>query len=123
MSKTYKIAVIPGDGTGPEVIGEGCKVLDAAAKRCHAAYPDFPAKFSAHELRHTAASLMISSGAHVKTIQRQLGHKSAAMTLDQYGHLFDDDLDVIAGAMGSTLFPGDCGQNVGTSTESGEETG
>ena len=33
MSKTYKIAVIPGDGTGPEVIGEGCKVLDAAAKR------------------------------------------------------------------------------------------
>ena len=32
MSKTYKIAVVPGDGTGPEVIGEGCKVLDAAAK-------------------------------------------------------------------------------------------
>jgi len=30
--KTYKIAVIPGDGTGPEVIGEGCKVLDAAAR-------------------------------------------------------------------------------------------
>ena len=33
MVKTYKIAVIPGDGTGPEVIGEGCKVLDAAAAR------------------------------------------------------------------------------------------
>jgi 3-isopropylmalate dehydrogenase len=33
MSKTYKIAVIPGDGTGPEVIGEGCKVLDAAARK------------------------------------------------------------------------------------------
>jgi 3-isopropylmalate dehydrogenase len=29
--KTYKIAVIPGDGTGPEVVNEGCKVLDAAA--------------------------------------------------------------------------------------------
>lgn len=28
--KTYKIAVIPGDGTGPEVIGEGLKVLNAA---------------------------------------------------------------------------------------------
>jgi len=33
MAKTYKIAVVPGDGTGPEVIGEGCKVLDAAAQK------------------------------------------------------------------------------------------
>jgi len=33
MSKIYKIAVIPGDGTGPEVIGEGCKVLDSAAEK------------------------------------------------------------------------------------------
>ena len=31
MSKTYKIATIPGDGTGPEVIREGIKVLNAAA--------------------------------------------------------------------------------------------
>ncbi|MFD5869149.1 tyrosine-type recombinase/integrase [Corynebacterium sp. NPDC060344] len=88
--------------------------LDAAVKRCHGADQDFPSALSAHELRHTAASLMISSGAHVKTIQRQLGHKSAAMTLDQYGHLFDDDLDVIADAMGSALFAGDCVQNVST---------
>ncbi|MEG1479857.1 MAG: 3-isopropylmalate dehydrogenase [Kiritimatiellia bacterium] len=29
----YKIAVIPGDGTGPEVIGEGMKVLNAASKK------------------------------------------------------------------------------------------
>jgi len=34
MSKeTYRIAVLPGDGTGPEVIGEGCKVIDAAAQK------------------------------------------------------------------------------------------
>lgn len=31
MSQTYKIAVIPGDGTGTEVINEALKVLDAAA--------------------------------------------------------------------------------------------
>jgi 3-isopropylmalate dehydrogenase len=31
MAKTYKIAVIPGDGTGPEVINEAVKVLKAAA--------------------------------------------------------------------------------------------
>lgn len=33
MSKTYKIAVIPGDGTGPEVVREGIKVLNAAAAK------------------------------------------------------------------------------------------
>jgi 3-isopropylmalate dehydrogenase len=31
MSKSYNIAVIPGDGTGPEVVAEGLKVLKAAA--------------------------------------------------------------------------------------------
>jgi 3-isopropylmalate dehydrogenase len=33
MGKSYKIAVIPGDGTGPEVVAEGLKVLKAAAKK------------------------------------------------------------------------------------------
>lgn len=33
MSKSYTIAVIPGDGTGPEVVREGKKVLDAAARK------------------------------------------------------------------------------------------
>ena len=33
MAKTYKIAVIPGDGTGPEVIAEGVKVLKSAEKK------------------------------------------------------------------------------------------
>lgn len=33
MSKTYKIAVIPGDGTGPEVVREGTKVLETAANK------------------------------------------------------------------------------------------
>ena len=32
-NKTYKIAVIPGDGTGPEVVREGLKVLEAAGKK------------------------------------------------------------------------------------------
>jgi 3-isopropylmalate dehydrogenase len=33
VKKVYKIAVIPGDGTGPEVIREGIKVLEAAGRR------------------------------------------------------------------------------------------
>jgi integrase len=53
-------------------------------------------KLTPHELRHTAASLAISAGANVKAVQRMLGHKSAAMTLDVYADLFDDDLDAVA---------------------------
>ncbi len=45
-----------------------------------------------HDLRHTAASIAVSSGANVKALQRMLGHKSAAMTLDVYADLFDEDL-------------------------------
>ena len=49
-----------------------------------------------HELRHTAASLAIASGASVKGVQSMLGHASAAMTLDRYGHLLGDELDAVA---------------------------
>lgn len=35
-----------------------------------------------HDLRHTAASLAVASGANVKAVQKMLGHASAAMTLD-----------------------------------------
>jgi integrase len=54
-----------------------------------------------HSLRHTAASLAIAAGANVKVVQTMLGHKSATMTLDLYGHLFDDQLDEVADAMDS----------------------
>jgi integrase len=52
-----------------------------------------------HELRHTAASLAIAAGANVKVAQTMLGHKSATMTLDLYGHLFPDQLDEVADAL------------------------
>jgi integrase len=52
--------------------------------------------FTPHDLRHTTASLAVSAGANVKAVQRLLGHASAAMTLDIYASLFDDDLDDVA---------------------------
>jgi integrase len=52
-----------------------------------------------HDLRHTCASLAISAGANVKVVQRLLGHKTAVLTLDRYGHLFPDDLDAVAEAL------------------------
>lgn len=60
--------------------------------------PTMP-RVTPHDLRHTAASLAVSSGANVKAVQRMLGHASAAMTLDVYADLFDDDLEAVAQAM------------------------
>lgn len=48
------------------------------------------------DLRRTCASLAISAGANIKVLQRLLGHKSATLTWDRYGHLFPDDLDKVA---------------------------
>jgi integrase len=49
-----------------------------------------------HELRHTAASLAIAAGRIVKGVQAMLGHASATLSLDRYGHLFGDELDAVA---------------------------
>ncbi len=49
-----------------------------------------------HDLRHTAASILVHYGANVKALQKMLGHSSAAMTLDVYADLFDTDVDVLA---------------------------
>ena len=67
----------------------------SAVDKCVAEDSSFP-NVTPHDLRHAAASIMISGGASVLVVQRQLGHSSAKMTLDRYSHLFDADLDVIA---------------------------
>jgi len=56
-----------------------------------------------HDLRHTAASLMIRSGATVKDVQNALGHESAKMTLDLYAGWWDDALDDVSDKVNSLL--------------------
>ncbi len=43
-----------------------------------------------HDLRHTAASLLIAAGADVKAVQVILGHSTATTTMDLNGHLFSE---------------------------------
>jgi len=45
---------------------------------------------SFHSLRHSNASFRIQAGQNIKYIQGQLGHASINMTMDVYGHLFND---------------------------------
>lgn len=56
-------------------------------------------KLRIHDLRHTAASLMIATGVTIKAVQNQLGHKTATMTLDRYGHLYTDEIDALGLAL------------------------
>jgi len=71
-----------------------------AVKRAQSLDETFPSALTPHDLRHTAASLAIAAGANVKVVQKMLGHASAAMTLDVYADLFDEDLDLVATRLG-----------------------
>lgn len=74
--------------------------FSVAVRKAQTTDPTLP-RVTPHDLRHTAASLAISAGANVKAVQRMLGHASAAMTLDTYADLFDDDLDGVSTALDS----------------------
>jgi hypothetical protein len=45
--------------------------------------------------------MAISAGASVKAVQKILGHKSATLTLDRYGHLYPDELQGVADRLDS----------------------
>ncbi len=49
-----------------------------------------------HDLRHTCASLLIAAGAHPGHVREHLGHSSIRVTMDVYGHLYEDTKDEIA---------------------------
>ena len=52
-----------------------------------------------HDLRHTYAVNCIRAGDDIKTVQSNLGHATAAFTLDVYGHFTDDMRSVSAQRM------------------------
>lgn len=59
--------------------------------------------FNFHELRHTQATLLIGSGADVKTVQNRLGHSSASLTMNIYAHAIEQNDRDAAERMGAIL--------------------
>jgi site-specific recombinase XerC len=57
-------------------------------------------RFRIHDLRHTAASLMIQAGYPPKMLQEIMGDASITTTLDLYGHLYPGDMDRYADRLG-----------------------
>ena len=60
--------------------------------------------YSFHSLRHTTASLLISQGTPITTVAGILGHASTQMTLDVYGHLYENDASKYVDRLGDSLF-------------------
>ena len=54
-------------------------------------------QFSAHKLRHTAATMMLSGGVDVKTVQEVLGHENLNTT-QIYTHIESTELKIAAEA-------------------------
>lgn len=54
-----------------------------------------------HDLRHTAATLLLAQGTHPKVVSEMLGHGSIALTLDSYSHLVPALHEQAAAAMDS----------------------
>ena len=58
-----------------------------------------------HDLRHTAASLMLNYGISVLVVSRRLGHAKASITLDVYGHLVPGKQEEAAELMDELMTP------------------
>jgi integrase len=56
-----------------------------------------------HELRHTAATLLLSRGIPLEQVSKILGHASIRITSDVYGHLTTEHLRAATETMGALL--------------------
>ena len=61
---------------------------------------------SLHTLRHSAASALIASGAHVKVVQEMLGHSSYGVTADIYSHVNVEQQREAADRLGEAFWSG-----------------
>ncbi|MEN4399365.1 tyrosine-type recombinase/integrase [Mycolicibacterium senegalense] len=78
-------------------------VIEREMRRARAEVAGLPEGFSFHDLRHYLASLLIASGADIKTVQARMRHASARTTLDTYGHLWPDADESTRSAVGAVI--------------------
>jgi integrase len=77
--------------------------IEQAMRNVRGKVEDLPDTFSFHDLRHYLASLLIASGADIKTVQARMRHASATTTLDTYGHLWPDTDESTRIAVGAVI--------------------
>lgn len=67
-----------------------------------------------HAFRHAASTLLIDLGASPKTVQAQLGHSDASITLDVYSHIVEDSRRAAVERLAGILMPNDAKSGVPT---------
>ena len=63
------------------------------------------AKIRFHDLRHTAASIMLNRGVPALVVSKRLGHANPSTTLNIYAHLYMESQDEPARIMDEILTP------------------
>ena len=71
----------------------GCAIQQPRSKYDPRGVPMVIETFTAHQLRHTYATLLYEAGVDVLTAQRLLGHAKPQTTLDIYTHLREKEAD------------------------------
>jgi integrase len=91
--------VTNGPGTGKC----GPWLIERAIRDVRDKIDGLPEGFSFHDLRHYLASLLIASGADIKTVQARMRHATARTTLDTYGHMWPDADESTRTAVGAVI--------------------
>lgn len=68
--------------------------------------PDSPLSYSGlrvHDLRHSAVTHWISTGANIKQLTKWAGHSSVSTLIDRYGHLLETDEAPVMEALSSSI--------------------
>ena len=104
----YLVTNPKGEGVGPWLIERAVRSAKQAIAEREGSDPKsdplrLPEDFSFHDLRHYLASMLINSGADIKTVQARLRHASARTTLDTYSHLWPDADESTRSAVGAVI--------------------
>ncbi len=112
MGKTYEIGVIPGDGTGPEVIAEGLKALKAVAEKTDSKYNLIHYDFGAERYLKTGETLPDSAIEELRQLDSiylgAIGHPDVQPGILEKGILLNlrFSLDLYINLRPVKLYPG-----------------
>jgi integrase len=99
--QAYPAEMMVTNGPGTDRCGPW--ILQRAIRDIKDQIDGLPEEFSFHDLRHYLASLLIASGADIKTVQARMRHATARTTLDTYGHLWPDADESTRTAVGAVI--------------------
>jgi integrase len=99
--QAYPSGMMVTNGPGTDQCGPW--IIERAIRDAREKIDGLPEGFTFHDLCHYLASLLIASGADIKTVQPRMRHATAPTTLDTYGHLWPDADESTRTAIGAVI--------------------